>query len=226
MSMTRGKLIELGLISCEAVGLDPTVSRLLLNLSEEKLATEYNFKALKKLFEIPLVLGQTLYDLPDNFARIATIKAFDGYAFKMVEFLKDQEWEREESLGGRGVPDKVRLTTLVDEDSTSNIKYQLEVNREPDRSYTIYVTYYYMPVVRDVMDENTDTKKTLFPDHLILEMFKYYILDYLNSPSANAQWTKTDLLVKNYMSTQNHVTARQDSFLLSPGVYGKKGTRL
>lgn len=234
--MTRGKLIEFGLQSSEAVGLAPAVSRLMLNLAQDRIASDYNFKYMRQTYPntaknetLSFDNGVRVYNLPSNYGRISTLKLWNGMNYRPIMLLTDQEWEHESRTfesNPMGMPDKFRITTSVDEDSFSdNVIYQLEINRNPDKSYPVVISYYYMPKWRDVNDDATDGYKTLFPDHLVLEMLKYYLKDYMSAPDAPAQWQKADLLIKNYLVTQTHLEPRQDSFALSPQVYSQKEYR-
>lgn len=239
MNLTRGQLINIGLKSAEATGLKPDISRLLLNLSIQFMATNFRFEHLKKTFPNPanpgetftLVSGQNKYALPSDYGRSAALKIFTGQMFVQLTQSDEEDWYRDRynfDLNPSGQPTKFLLTDELDETQNPQNarKHFLLINKSPDKDYNATLSYYRMPIWYDPNNSSHDGKTIPFDDNILLEMFKYHVYDHMSDKRAEIQLAKANSFIRDYLIYNSDNSIMVNKIKLDPNVYRKRVNRL
>lgn len=238
MQMPRGQIKALAIKSAEAVGLDVSIQNMLMNMSIQRLATEFRWEHLKKVYPDPLALpvetfslvgGQYLYELPSDYARMQHFKILDGDKWTPIQQKTAQQFARLYSIAPTTI-DTARPQffmidkQLVPSSADSAVKVQrVRIDRFPDKAYPAEIGYYSMPEWLNIDDEGSyDIAEHPFPDFIMIEAMIYELNNYMNDDKAAMQWQKTEGMIKKFLIQQSDTDVGQDRVELDPNLFDRR----
>ena len=198
--MNRREIIDFAMKKAEVSGSDMLATcRTLLNLSLERLATEFRFPFLLRTQSFTFSPGTTTYDLPLNYVRHMSLKlTTSSGADVSTETLdpKDSDgWDRISNLGTSGKPtcffvDRYKQAAVVDD---GNEYMKLLLDKNPDKVYSATLRYFTKPAWLDPdVVSSYDAASVPYPDYLICDALVYEIFEYWNDDRADNQWKKVE----------------------------------